>query len=237
MLISWISAFSSNISETVPSGMLPVSAYADTATFVLCAALLVLAVNVTNNRRDFKCTLQALFLPRVRSQFFRDSRLYDEWCFALGTIFNTLIQSLLVFYLIVTFLPALASGIHLKLLYLTCLVAVLLDFFIKLGNCTLLGKLFECSNDATIFNHSKFFYISDNSIVLLPILAAAVYLGMPVLLFAYLPFFITTYAMMIIRTLTLKSSALRLFQFFLYFCTHEILPYLVILKVLVSLDK
>ena len=215
--------------------MLPVSAYADTATFVFCATLLVLAVNVANNRRDFKSSLQALFLPRVRSQFFRDSRLYDEWCFAFGTLFNTLIQSLLIFYLIVTFLPALASSINLKLLYALCFGAVLLDFFVKLGNSTLLGKLFECSNDATIFNHSKFFYLSDNSVVLLPILAAAIYLGRPVLLFAYLPFFIATYAMMVIRTLNLKSSALSSFQFFLYFCTLEILPYLIILKVLVSL--
>ena len=232
MLIDYISIFSKNNSDTFRDGMFPISAYADIATFVFCLALIVLAVNVTNNRRDFKATLQALFVPRVRSQFFRDSKLYNEWCFAFGTLFNTLVQSLLVFYLLVTFLPSLANAIPLKLLYVLCFGAVLFDYFIKLGNSTLLGKLFECGSDATIFNHSKFFYYSDNSIVLLPILATAIYLGIPAILFAYLPFFIATYSMMLIRTLTLKSSTLSLFQFFLYFCTLEILPYLITLKML-----
>jgi len=235
MLINWVSVFSKNSPTAIPEGMIPISAYSDIATFVFCLALIVLAVNVTNNRRDFKATLQALFVPRVRSQFFRDSKLYNEWCFALGTLFNILVQSLLFFYLLVTFLPSLANVIPLKLLYVLCFIAVLFDFFVKLGNSTLLGKLFECGNDAAIFNHSKFLYYSDNSVVLLPILAAAIYLGLPAILFAYLPFFVTTYSMMLIRTLTLKSSALSLFQFFLYFCTLEILPYLIILKILVML--
>lgn len=232
MLMDWVSLFSKDPSAAIPEGMIPISAYSDIATFVFCLALIVLAVNVTNNRRDFKATLQALFVPRVRSQFFRESKLYNEWCFYLGTFFNVLIQSLLVFYLLVTLLPSLAGAIHLKLLYTICFGAVLFDFFIKLGNSTLLGQLFECGSDAAIFNHSKFFYYSDNSIVLLPILATAIYLGTPAILFAYLPFFVATYSMMLIRTLTLKSSALSLFQFFLYFCTLEILPYLIILKML-----
>lgn len=235
MLMDWVSVFSKNSSTEIPEGMIPISAYADIATFVFCLALIVLSVNVANNRRNFKATLQALFVPRARSQFFRESKLYNEWCFYLGTFFNILIQSLLVFYLLVTLLPSLVGAIHLKWLYTLCFGAVLFDFFIKLGNSILLGRLFECSNDAAIFNHSKFFYYSDNSVVLMPILATAIYLGMPALLFAYLPFFVATYSMMIIRTLSLKSSALSLFQFFLYFCTLEILPYLIILKTLLIL--
>ena len=230
--MSWVSIFSKDSSATIPEGMIPISAYSDIATFVFCLALIVLAVNVANNRRDFKATLQALFVPRVRSQFFRESKLYNEWCFYLGTFFNVLIQSLLVFYLLVILIPSIAGAIQLKLLYMLCFGAVLFDFFVKLGNSTLLGQLFECGSDAAIFNHSKFFYYSDNSIVLLPILASAIYLGAPVILFAYLPFFAATYSMMLIRTLTLKSSSLSLFQFFLYFCTLEILPYLIILKML-----
>ena len=235
MLISWISVFSDNASAIYNGGMLPISCYADIATIVFCIALLVLAVNVTFNRRVFKSTLQALFVPRVRSQFFRDSKLYNEWAFAFGVFFNTLVQSLLLFYLLVTLLPTVVSAINLRLLYTLCFGATLFDFFVKFGNSTLLGKLFECSSDAAIFNHSKFFYLSDSSIILLPILAATIYLGRPAILFAYLLFFIATYSMMIIRTLTLKSSALSLFQFFLYFCTLEILPYLVILKLLAML--
>lgn len=235
MIIGFISIFSRNNPAAISDRMVPISAYADIATFVFCLALLVLTLNVANNRRNFKATLQALFLPRVRSQFFRESKLYNEWCFYLGALFNILIQSLLVFYLIVLLLPAFASSINLKLLYVLCFAAVLFDFFFKWGNSTLLGKLFECSNDAAIFNHGKFFYLSDSSVALLPILAIAIYLGEPAVLFVYLPLFLTAYAMMIIRTLTLKSSALSLFQFFLYFCTLEILPYLVILKLLAML--
>ena len=222
--MDWVSLFSKDPSVAILEGMIPISAYSDIATFVFCLALVVLAVNVTNNRRDFKATLQALFVPRVRSQFFRESKLYNEWCFYLGTFFNVLIQSLLVFYLLVTLLPSLAGVIHLKLLYTICFGAVLCDFFVKLGNSTLLGQLFECGGDAAIFNHSKFFYYSDNSIVLLPILATAIYLGMPAILFAYLPFFVATYSIMLIRTLTLKSSALSLFQFFCTFAPLKFYP-------------
>lgn len=215
--------------------MVPVSSYADIATFVLCLALLVLTLNVARNRRNFRSIIQALFLPRVRSQFFRESKLYNELCFYLGVIFNTLVQSLLVFYLVIILLPGFAGGINLKMLYIICFGATLFDFLFKWGNTTLLGKLFECSGDAAIFNHSKFFYLSDTSVALMPILAASIYLGKPAILFAYLLFFITAYSMMIVRTWTLKSSSLSLFQFFLYFCTLEILPYLIILKLLTTL--
>ena len=235
MSTDWLPAHLDNPSPVTANGMVPVSSYADIATFVLCLALLVLTLNVARNRRDFRSIIQALFLPRVRSQFFRENKLYNELCFYLGVIFNTLVQSLLVFYLIIILLPDFAGSINLKLLYNICFGATLFDFFFKLGNTTLLGKLFECSNDAAIFNHSKFFYISDTSVVLLPILATAIYLGLPVILFVYLLFFVTVYVMMIVRTLSLKSSALSLFQFFLYFCTLEILPYLIILKLLTML--
>ena len=235
MSTDWLPAHLDNSSAVSANGMVPVSSYSDIATFVLCLALLVLTLNVARNRRNFHSIIQALFLPRVRSQFFRENKLYNEWCFYLGVIFNTLVQSLLVFYLIIILLPAFAGGINLKVLYSICFGATLFDFFFKLGNTTLLGKLFECSNDAVIFNHSKFFYLSDTSVVLMPILAATIYLGMPAILFVFLLFFITVYVMMVVRTLTLKSSALSLFQFFLYFCTLEILPYLIILKLLTML--
>lgn len=235
MSTNWLSTLFGDSSATISGGMIPISSYADIATTVFCLAMIVLAVNVANNRRNFKSTLQALYVPRVRSQFFRESKLYNEWCFALGTLFNILVQSLLVFYLLVTLMPALSSSMNLKLLYALCFGSVLFDFFFKLGNSTLLGWLFECGNDATIFNHNKFFYLSVNSVALLPILATAIYLGVPAILFAYLPLFLSSYTMMIARTLTLKSQALSLFQFFLYFCTLEILPYLIILKMLTTL--
>ena len=235
MSTHWLPVYSSNPSAVASNGLVPVSSYADIATFVFCLALLVLTLNVAGNRRNFRSIIQALFLPRVRSQFFRENKLYNEWCFYFGTLFNTLVQGLLVFYLIVTLLPDFSSNVNLKLLYLLCFGITLFDFFIKLGNSTLLGKLFECSGDAAIFNHSKFFYYSDSSVVLMPILATAIYLGMPAILFVYLLFFVAAYVMMIVRTLTLKSSALSLFQFFLYFCTLEILPYLIILKLLTML--
>lgn len=215
--------------------MLPVSSYLDIATFVFCVAMILLAINVANNRRNVKSILQALFLPRVRSQFFRESKLYNEWCFAIGVAFNTIVQSLMIFYLLVTFLPDFASEVNLKILYLLCFAAVLFDFFFKFGNSMMFGQMFECSGDALIFNHSKFFYISDSSIVLLPILAVTIYTGTPAVMFAYLPFFVVSYVMMCVQTLTLKSASLSLFQFFLYFCTLEILPYLIILKLLIML--
>ena len=65
--------------------MVPISSYADIATFVFCLALLVLTLNVARNRHNFHSTLQAPFLPRVRSQFFRESKFYNEWCFYFGT--------------------------------------------------------------------------------------------------------------------------------------------------------
>ena len=235
MLIDSISVVLQVHSAAISNGMIPISSYADIATFVFCLALLVLTLNVASNRRVFKSTLQALFVPRVRSQFFRESKLYNEWCFYLGVLFNTLVQSLLVFYLVVILLPSVACEINLKLLYAICFGATLFDFFFKLGNSLMLGKLFECSGDAAIFNHSKFFYLSVCSVALMPILAASVYLGIPAILFAYLFFFVTAYVFMVVRTLTLKSSALSLFQFFLYFCTLEILPYLIILKLLTML--
>jgi len=234
MLISWLSPFLQHSSAQVSDGMLPISAYSDWATFFLTLSFILLAVNVTSNRRTFRPILQALFVPRVRSQFFRETKLYNEWVYAIGMLYNALIQGLFLFYLAILFLPA-TTSLSFPILYLICFGIFLVDHYFKFLNSSFLGRLFGCESEVLSFNHSKFFYVSTNSVVLLPILAVSIYLGRPALLFIYLPFFIVTYVMMLYRTLTIKKSTLSFFQFFLYFCTLEILPYLVFLKMLFSL--
>lgn len=179
--------------------------------------------------------MQALFSPRLRTQLQRESKVFGEWFYFFCIIYYFLVQGMLLFLLTQYLLPDFADDRKPFPLYFLTLGIVMGDYFIKLLNTFFLAHVFECQEDRANFNLTKFLYQMVNSIALLPLLAASVYMEIPQILFLYIPVFFATYGTMIYRSLTLNSNKLRPFLFFLYFCTLEILPYLIVFKFILNL--
>ena len=209
--------------------------YLDTVTSVFCGILLLITLLIAFNRRKFSNVMRALFSPRVRTQLQRESKVFGEWFYFFCIVYYFLVQGMLIFLLVQYLLPGIAEGWKAFPLYFIAIDIVMADYFIKLLNTFFLAYVFECPEDRANFNLTKFLYQMVNSVVLLPLLVASVYTEIPQILFLYVPVFLTTYGTLIYRTLTLNSNRIRPFLFFLYFCTLEILPYLIILKIPVPL--
>lgn len=214
----------------MPVKMAPSVPYLDMTTFVFCIIMVAVTLLIALNRRKFGYILNALFAPRVRSQLLRETKILGEWIYAATMFCNLLVQGMLIFLLVQFLLPDLASRFGSFALYFMALGGVLADYLVKMLMVYFLTYIFECTEDRYNFLLNKYFYQTVNSMALFPILVAAVYSGIPQFLFLYIPIFLTTYVAMIYRTLSLNSARISPFQFFLYLCTLEILPYLILAK-------
>lgn len=209
----------------------------DFMTLLFCVAIVILTVAITTHNRKFHLIIQSLFSQRIRTQFVREVKLFDEWIYAILLLFIFLVQSTFLYLLTEDFLPGIGNHFQSLVLFAIIFAAVALDYFLKLLNLKFITYLFDYKEERTSFNQNKFLAHTINSLTLLPIMIAAVYTGYHEILWFYAPFFLGTYLLLIYRTITLNIKNLNPFQFFLYFCTLEILPYLIILKVLITADK
>lgn len=208
----------------------------DWLTALFCAIIVLLTLIIVNGRRKFSYIVRALFSSRSRSQLLRESKPLEEWIYAFILLYVFMVQGVLITFLINTYAHPITEHFAPFLLYLTCTAAVTADYFLKRFNLRILTTIFECSDDRTTFLENRFFHQICSSLPLLPIVMIATYTNSPAWLFAFIPIFITTYILMIYKTLRLKSSSLTFLQFFLYFCTLEILPILVITKLLLTIN-
>lgn len=209
--------------------------YWDMVTFAFGIALVLISSLVALNRRKFSMIMRALYTPRVRSQLMRETKIFDDLIYPFSVTFNCLVQGIFIFLLIENLITNIAEQISPALLLLIAIGAVVIDYFIKMLNIHILTFLFENEEDRNNFYLNKFFYNTLNATLLFPIIVLGFYIENLNILWAYLPFFIANYTMMVYRTLTLNSSRTKFFQFFLYFCTLEILPYLIIVKLLIMI--
>ena len=209
--------------------------YMDMVTSLFCVILLLFTLLMAFNRRKFESVMRSLFSARIRTQMQRESKVFGEWFYMFAILFYFLVQAMLLFLLAQYVFPESVAGIRPFPLYFLLLGVVMADFFIKLLLTLLMSYIFECPEDRLNFNLTKFFVHTVNSVAVFPLLAATVYMDFPYLLFLYIPVFLTTFIVMIFRTLTLNSDKIPPFLFFLYFCTFEILPYLIVAKLLFTI--
>lgn len=219
--------------EITPKYFTAITAPHDLFTGVFCLALLLLTINYTVNRRQYKSVLSALFIPRERNQLLREGKVFNEWVYFFAIIFVFIVQGCFLYFLIWEFLPDIAVKVNPFLLYGISTSAVVVDYFVKMLLVYVLTYVFDCQEARSPFLLNKFFYLNLVSLFLLPLLVLAIYTGNAFLLIPYLLVFLIVYFTMLFRSITLNSKSVSLFHFFLYFCTLEILPYLVWLKLIV----
>jgi len=212
-----------------------ISSYGDMVTVLLLGLFVLLAGVVAIHRSQFGQILQALLIVRKRSQLLRQTKLVDEWLYVVTLFFNLSVQSVFVFLLIVNFFPQFAIRFYPIVLFIFSFLAVSFDCFIKMLNARILGTIYDCVEDVMTLRLHKFFYQTANSVFLFMMLVCYFYLHNWIFICGYIAIFGVNYCLMFYRTLTLKTHQVNLFQFFLYFCTLEILPYIVLLKLLLSI--
>ena len=202
------------------------------ATLVVMVALLILTINAVVYRRKLVLSLQSLYSNRSFSQLSKEGKLFSEGNFIFSLPFILLSWAACIQQLCTHYFPILRQQIsYIQLFGFICL-ALIVMFFLKMLLDYILFELFECSNERYVFHVSNYSFLLNSSLALL--------LGFVVVQYTnFYPFYIVIslilialYIIDIYKKYNLKSKRINLFQFFLYFCTLEILPCLVIGKLL-----
>jgi len=206
-----------------------------TTFFVLILGLITLIFIL--HRRQIIQILQATFSQRIFSQLLRESKLLKERIFFLQHFTNYLILSLFVFIVLHYFFPNITQFFSIELLFLIAFSFVFLDFLFKRLALSLYIYLSDYKENKDEFYFYKLFHITSNCFILYPILIIFFFTQQPIALLIYLPFFIISFIFLFSRFYTFNKNKNLTFHFFLYFCTIEILPYVILLKIIFSLGK
>ena len=202
------------------------------ATLIMVIGLLLLTINTVVYRRRLVLSLQSLFSKRSFSQLSKEGKLFSEGCFIFSLPFILLAWTASIQQLGTHYFPVLRQELSFMQLFgIICLVLTLL-FALKMLLDYILFELFECPNERYNFHVSNYSFLLNSSL--------ALFLGFVVVQYTnFYPFYIfiiliisTLYILDIYKKYILKSKRINLFQFFLYFCTLEILPCVVIVKLL-----
>lgn len=211
--------------------------FQNVATVVLMIVLVLVAVLCTLYRKELKQLLQVLFVPHIVFQILRETSMVRQRILSLLLPIVVLMQSLLLYVLCSLIVPTVSERVSVMSLLGLCLGCILLDFLFKILNINIFTRIFNyLKTERQICELQKLSYLTLNSLFLLPVLAAYLYTGYLFLLVLYAFFFAGTYLTMSYRFFQINFQKQNTFQFFLYFCTVEILPYLVLLKAVLSFD-
>lgn len=205
-------------------------------TGILVIILVLLAIIFALHRRKIILLLSSLFLSRYFSQLARESRIFTERVFLLDLSVIFLTQALFCYLLLKFYFPYTYSLLIPFVLFLVCVGAVIFDYLFKLLITYFFTYLFDYEEERVTYYSYKLFYLTLNSFILFIILALVVYTGCRSILLLYIPIFLITFSTMSFRLFVLNSKKINPFHFFIYFCTFEILPYLIVVKVLFLLE-
>ena len=117
---------------------------------------------------------------------------------------------------------------HIGIFFALLLVA----YALKLLCNELYAWLFGRDKEHSAINQYKFIFMTDFAILLFPLLVVIQYTGLREFYYAAAALLAILFSIWVYRLLKINSLEGHRFHFFLYFCTLEILPWLLFLKVM-----
>ena len=207
------------------------------ATIILLVALVFLTAVFVAYRHKVTLLLTSLFSQRHLSQLQREGKLANKDLFLWVQGIIVIVQALFLYLMIQFLFPKIFNFFDSVLLYFLLIGVVIFDYILKRVINFVYMSLFDTSEEISLYTLYKLFFNFSNSVVLLIILPIALYTAHWKLVFTYIPIFLVTFSVTAYKLFTINSSKLKLFHFFIYFCTLEILPYLAVLKLLIFFGK
>ena len=177
---------------------------------------------------------RALFSQRHFSLLQREGKIIEDRSsvFVLAFDLITITTGLAMFCQ--TFIPRAMSKWPF-IAYVGMILALLLvAYLFKLFCGEVYARLFDRDKERITINQYKFIFMTDFSVFLFPMLILTHYSGLRAVYYLIAVAFVVLFAIWGYRLLKINSMNGHRFHFFLYFCTLEILPWAVFLKVLLN---
>ncbi len=197
---------------------------------VLCALLFLLTIVMVLFRRRYTLHIRSLYSQRFYSLLLRESKVLEEMMFPVTLLFDLLTISLGIVMILMHLKPMLVDRLTFWGAYGAVFGSMLVLYFFSFAANVIYTGLFDHQKERYSLNLYKFVFTSNVALMLLPILVACYALHEFAVMYAVIPLFLVLLALYVYKLFKINPKKINLFQFFLYFCTLEILPYLLWVK-------
>jgi len=201
-------------------------------TLVFCLLLFLITMILITARRKMFLIFRALFSQRHFSLVQREGKVLEDRISPFVLIFDLLTITTGLVMFCSTYLPKAMSKLPF-MAYVGIFLAILTAaYFLKLLCNELYASLFGKVKEHTAINQYKFIVMTDFAVVLFPMLVIIQYTGLLALYYVVVSVLAVLLSVWFYRLMKIISPGVQRFHFFIYFCTLEILPWLLFFKVL-----
>lgn len=201
-------------------------------TLLFCALLLLFTMILITFRRKLLLIFRALFSQRHLSIIQREGKLLEDRISPFVLLFDLLTITTGLVMFCTTYIPHAMSKLPF-MAYIGIFFALLLAAYVLKLLCNeLYANLFGKKKERAVINQYKFIFMTDFAAFLFPMLIIIQYTGLRALYYVITGVLFALLCVWFYRLIKINSTSRHRFHFFLYFCTLEILPWLVFLKIL-----
>jgi len=208
----------------------------DWITVHLIICLILLGWSRVYFGKRFNQILKAFFSIRQMNTLAREGNLFRERI-SIPLLINYLVSfSLLIYLALVELVQASFFELTGIRLFSVIMLFVLISWFLKNIAINLVGTIFRNSLVATDYVYTNFVFNIFNGLILIPVVVLAIYLPALEAIYAGIVLWFIIYLYRLIRELFtgLSFKEFSLFSRILYLCTLEIVPLLVLIKLIMS---
>ena len=202
------------------------------AALIIIVELLLLTINAVVYRRKLVLSIQSLYSQRSFSQVSKEGKFFSDGMFIFSVPFLLIAWSMSILQLCSYYFPNVFEMLSYMESFGLIAGALAAFFLLKMLVNFFLFEFFDCSETRYDFHLLNFSFLLNGALALMLGHIVVQNTNFYPFYFFILLIFIGIYILKLYKELILKSKRVNLFQFFMYFCTLEILPCLVMVKLL-----
>ncbi|MBR4918446.1 MAG: DUF4271 domain-containing protein [Bacteroidales bacterium] len=199
-------------------------------TIVLCALIFLMTISVVLFRRRLSNLIRSLYSQRFFSLLIRESKVLEEMMFPVTLLFDLFTIALGMLLIIAHFNAPLVSRLTFWGAYGGVFAVLAVVYILEFTANVVYAGLFDHQKERYSLNLYKFVFSTNVAMLLLPFLIVYHALGNFAVMYAFIPVFFVMLGLYLYRLLKINPRNINLFHFFLYFCTLEILPWVLLVK-------
>jgi hypothetical protein len=189
--------------------------------------------------RRMQQIFKAFFANRLFNQLSRDGGLYRERISIF--LFSSFIIAMSLFIFTICdfyFSIPKSSGAEI-LLFIKILFSVFMFYLLKMGLFNVSGIIFKAAKEASDYVLNIFIFGQIAGVALLPVIILVTYIHSEIMIFTGIAMLASLYLYRLFRGLVITGSNAKIsvYYLFLYLCTLEILPLILISKVLMLINS
>ena len=184
----------------------------------------------TNFHQRWIQTIKAPFSSRFLGQLERDGNIFNETILFPMFFIEIISISLLLFLSIDYFVDFNQLGVSSSKVYLFMILGYFIFVIVKLLVIKIIGYVFDTESEVSEFQLQNFLTISISSLSISPLLFIYIYSSYTFFLYSAITILFGLTVIKNIKAFFIWKNTYNFFKIFIYLCTVEILPYVILLK-------